>query len=98
MQCDPGTIRSPDRCTQLLVDGAPFLVSISVLTALLFFLPSVLIACVTPMITKMAIDAKPEARGRTLGRMYALGALGSILGTVAAGFVFISWIGTAVQS
>ena len=80
---------------KLLVDGAPFLVSISVLTALLFFLPSVLIACVTPMITKMAIDAKPEARGRTLGRMYALGALGSILGTVAAGFVFISWIGTA---
>ena len=29
---------------KLLVDGAPFLVSISVLTALLFFLPSVLIA------------------------------------------------------
>ena len=80
---------------KLLVDGAPFLVSISVLTALLFFLPSVLIACVTPMITKMAIDAEPDARGRTLGHMYALGALGSILGTVAAGFVFISWIGTA---
>ncbi len=80
---------------KLLIDGAPFLLSISVLTALLFFLPSVLIACVTPMITKMAIDAKPDARGRTLGRMYALGALGSILGTVAAGFIFISWIGTA---
>jgi len=80
---------------KLLVDGAPFLVSISVLTALLFFLPSVLIACVTPMITKVAIDVEPDARGRTLGRMYALGALGSILGTLAAGFVFISWIGTA---
>ena len=80
---------------KLLVDGAPFLASISVLTALLFFLPSILIACVTPMITKIAIDAEPNARGRTLGRMYALGALGSILGTIAAGFVFISWIGTA---
>lgn len=80
---------------KLLVDGAPFLMSISVLTALLFFLPSVLIACVAPMITKMAIDDDPDARGRILGRMYALGALGSILGTVAAGFVFISWVGAA---
>ena len=48
---------------KLLVDGAPFLASISVLTALLFFLPSILIACVTPMITKIAIDAEPNARG-----------------------------------
>ncbi|MEK9724971.1 MAG: fused MFS/spermidine synthase [Rhodospirillaceae bacterium] len=78
----------------LVVEGVPFLFGISALSVVLFFAPSSLIACVSPMLTKMAIDMEPEARGRALGRMYALGALGSILGTLAAGFVFISWIGT----
>lgn len=64
------------------------------LTAILFFLPSLLIAGVTPILTRIAIDAEPGQRGVVIGRMFALGAGGAILGTLAAGFVFISWIGS----
>ncbi len=64
------------------------------LSAVLFFLPSLLIAGVTPILTRIAIDAEPGRRGIVIGRMFALGAGGAILGTLAAGFVFISWIGS----
>lgn len=64
------------------------------LSAVLFFVPSLLIAGVTPILTRIAIDAEPGRRGVVIGRMFALGAGGAILGTLAAGFVFISWIGS----
>lgn len=64
------------------------------LSAALFFVPSLLIAGVTPILTRIAIDAEPGQRGIVIGRMFALGAGGAILGTLAAGFVFISWIGS----
>ena len=54
------------------------------LTAILFFLPSLLIAGVTPILTRIAIDAEPGQRGVVIGRMFALGAGGAILGTLVA--------------
>ena len=60
-----------------------------------FFLPSTLAGLLAPLLTKMALDATPPARrGRVLGLMFALGAFGAILGTLAAGLVMISLVGT----
>ncbi|MEM7507351.1 MAG: fused MFS/spermidine synthase [Pseudomonadota bacterium] len=61
-----------------------------------FFLPSALAGLLSPLLTKMALDASPAGRhGRVVGRMFALGAFGAILGTLFAGLVLISWVGTA---
>jgi len=68
--------------------------SIVLLTSALFFLPSFFVGIPSPILTKLAIDSAPEQMGRRLGAMYAVGAFGSIIGTLAAGFIFISWLGT----
>ncbi|MCW8863114.1 MAG: fused MFS/spermidine synthase [Rhodospirillales bacterium] len=67
---------------------------IVVLCAGAFLLPSLAVGVVSPILTKLAVDLNPLMAGRAIGRMYALGALGSIAGTLAAGYVFISWIGS----
>lgn len=77
----------------LLSAGLPILAAIILLATLLFLLPSLFVGIVSPILTKLAVDAAPDP-GRAIGRMYALGALGSIVGTLAAGYVFISWIGS----
>lgn len=70
--------------------------TIGAVTLLAFFLPSLCAGVVSPLLTKMALDAAPSAQaGRVLGRMYALGAGGAILGTLAGGYVFIGWIGSS---
>jgi spermidine synthase len=68
--------------------------SIVLLTFVLFFLPSLFVGIVSPILTKLAIDADPQQHGAVIGRMYALGTLGSIVGTLSAGYFFISWIGS----
>ena len=68
--------------------------TILLLTTLLFFLPSLFVGIPSPVLTKLAIDLAPDQLPRTLGAFYAAGALGSIFGTLAAGYVFISWLGT----
>lgn len=67
---------------------------IIVLSTVLFLAPSLFVGIVSPILTKIAVDADPGHHGRVIGRMYALGTLGSIAGTLAAGYVFISWIGS----
>ena len=61
--------------------------------AIVFFIPSMLMGTVSPLAVKMALESK-QNNGRTIGRMYALGAAGSILGTFLAGFWLIGTIGT----
>ena len=69
---------------------------VSVLSMTAFFAPSALAGLLSPLLTKMALDAAPPGRhGRIVGRMFALGAFGAILGTLLSGLVLISWIGTA---
>ena len=68
--------------------------SIVLLTSLLFFLPSFFVGVPSPVLTKLAIDENRENPGRVLGAMYASGAFGSIFGTLAAGYVFIAWLGS----
>ncbi|MCB1510994.1 MAG: fused MFS/spermidine synthase [Hyphomicrobiaceae bacterium] len=68
--------------------------TILLLTTVLFFPPSLFVGIPSPALTKLAIDEAPDRIGHVLGTFYAASAAGSILGTLAAGFVFISWLGT----
>lgn len=78
----------------LLALGLDPIVAIVALASGLFLVPSLFAGIVSPILTKLAVDGDPAHTGRVLGRMYALGAAGSILGTLAAGYLFISWIGS----
>ncbi len=68
--------------------------TIIIFTTALFFLPSLFVGVPSPMLTKLALDERPQQTGRVLGVMFAGSALGSIFGTLLAGFLFISWLGT----
>jgi spermidine synthase len=60
---------------------------------LAFFLPSAVLGCIGPVAAKMALDLGRQV-GRTVGSVYAWGALGSIVGTFLTGFVLIAKMGT----
>ncbi len=68
--------------------------AIVALSALAFFAPSFLAGVPAPVLAHVAIASEPARAGRSLGLMFAAGALGAICGTLLAGFLFISWLGT----
>lgn len=68
--------------------------SIAVLTFFAFFPPSFFAGIPAPVLSHVAVLARPEQAGRALGAMYAASALGAIAGTLLAGFLFISWLGS----
>jgi hypothetical protein len=63
------------------------------LAAILFFLPSLVLGMVTPMIVKLSLSSLNET-GRVVGRIQAAASLGSILGVFLTGFFLISAFGT----
>ena len=63
------------------------------LTLAAFFLPSLFAGIPAPVLTQVAL-AGPSRQGHALGAMFAAGAVGAIFGTLLAGFVFISWLGS----
>ncbi|MQX37836.1 spermidine synthase [Roseospira navarrensis] len=67
---------------------------IGLMTLILFLPPSLFAGMAAPMLTRLAMAARPDRPGATLGIMYAMGSAGGIAGTLLAGYVFISWIGT----
>ena len=67
--------------------------SITALTLSIFFLPSFFAGVPAPVLTKIAI-ASSDRTGSALGAMFAAGAIGAIAGTLLAGFIFISWLGS----
>lgn len=78
----------------LLSAGLHPITAIVLLTGSLFLLPSLFVGAVSPILTKLAVDTLPREPGRAIGLMFASGAVGSIAGTLGAGYVLISWIGT----
>ena len=78
-----------------MVAEAPFGVEIrSVIASIILFAPaSVCLGFVTPYAVKLRMSSIEDA-GKTVGRLYALSTIGSILGTFAAGFVLIPFIGS----
>jgi spermidine synthase len=59
----------------------------------LFFIPGVLLGVVTPLLTTLALGLDRRT-GHIVGRMHALAALGSILGTFVTGYWLIQFFGT----
>ena len=66
----------------------------SVIAALILFAPaSVLLGFVTPYSVKLRTVSLADS-GKTVGRLYALSTVGSIVGTFAAGFILIPFVGS----
>jgi hypothetical protein len=66
-----------------------------VVTAM-FFLPSLTLGTVSPVVAKLAIDRLRASKrtGTAIGQVYAWGMVGSILGTFLTGFFLIDILGT----
>ena len=68
--------------------------SITLLAAIVFFMPSFFAGIPAPVLARISVDTRRDRPGRALGAIFAAGALGAIAGTLLAGFLFISWLGT----
>jgi spermidine synthase len=66
---------------------------ILIVTTITFFIPSCVLGMISPVVVKLTIR-NLEKIGNVVGKIYAVSTLGSILGTFAAGFFLISWMGT----
>jgi predicted membrane-bound spermidine synthase len=60
---------------------------------LLFAPPALLLGMVAPFAVRLKLSHKSTG-GRTAGTLYAVSTIGSIVGTFAAGFVLIAWMGS----
>lgn len=60
---------------------------------LLFFMPSLFLGVITPLLTTMALSLDSRT-GHIVGRMHALAALGSIVGTFVTGYWLVQYVGT----
>jgi predicted membrane-bound spermidine synthase len=66
-----------------------------VLAMAMLFVPSVFAGLVSPLAGRLALAQTPaEGTGRVLGRIFAAGSAGSIVGTLLAGFVLIGRLGS----
>lgn len=78
----------------LLFAPLPLMFAALVFSAFTFLPTSILLGAVTPLVVKFELTDLNRT-GRTVGRISALGTIGSILGTFATGFLLIDLIGTA---
>jgi spermidine synthase len=86
-------ILAADRVSGLIPNDWSIVVNILIFTTILFFLPCVILGTVSPVVAKLAVQDLTRT-GSTVGKIYAAGAAGSIVGTFATGFILISWFGT----
>lgn len=75
------------------IDSWPLRISVHVVVV--FLLPATALGLVGPVVAKMALDLGLEP-GKTVGNVYAWGAIGMILGTFATGFVLTQLLGVQV--
>ena len=88
------TILVKDLVLSFVAESSLILEGKSLLAALLLFAPaSVLLGFVTPYAVRLKMSALEDS-GKTVGRLYALSTVGSILGTFAAGFFLIPFVGS----
>jgi spermidine synthase len=69
------------------------MVRILLVTTITFFIPSCILGMISPVVVRLTIR-NLENVGHIVGKIYAVSTLGSIIGTFAAGFFLISWMGT----
>ncbi|WP_238364007.1 fused MFS/spermidine synthase [Mesobacterium pallidum] len=66
-----------------------------ILTVLLVFFPaSVCVTLPSPLLARLAIEARPGREGSSLGFVLAAGSVGAIFGAILAGFVTLPLIGS----
>lgn len=65
-------------------------VQITLHMSVAFLLPNIFIGMISPVVAKRALE-EGRSEGRTVGGIQAAGALGSIIGTFAAGYYLIDW-------
>jgi MFS family permease len=78
------------------MSGYPWWFRVLFWTGVVFFLPSVSMGTVSPVVAKLAVD-RVRRTGRTgsaIGQVYAWGMVGSLVGTFLTGFLLIDWLGT----
>ena len=78
------------------MSGFSWGVRLFIVISLAFFLPSVALGTVSPVMAKLAIDRvqRTKRTGGAIGMVYAWGMVGSILGTFLTGFLLIDVLGT----
>jgi len=69
--------------------------AIVVLCGAVFFLPSLFAGVPAPVLAQIGVQTGRDS-GKALGALFAAGAIGAIAGTLLAGFLFISWLGSAL--
>ena len=76
--------------------GYPWGFRVFFVVFLVFFLPSVALGTVSPVMAKLAVDRvqRTKRTGGAIGMVYAWGMVGSILGTFLTGFLLIDVLGT----
>ena len=60
-----------------------------------FFPASVLVSLPSPLLARLAVEARPGREGSSLGAVLAAGSLGAIAGAIVAGFVALPLVGSA---
>ncbi len=77
--------------------GIPWGYRVLFWVSVMFFLPSMAMGTVGPVVAKLAVDrvrARSKGMGAAIGQVYAWGMVGSILGTFLTGFFLVNVIGT----
>ena len=73
--------------------NVPVFVGIVLIFAAVFLFPSTILGMISPIVVKLTL-ADLSQTGDVVGKIYAAGAVGSIVGTFATGFILISSFGT----
>ncbi|SDI43406.1 Spermidine synthase [Alloyangia pacifica] len=101
-----GNVRSALVATAVLMAVSPTLLGLfhswgargtggMMITVILVFFPaSVFVTLPSPLLAKLAIEARPGREGSSLGIVLAAGSVGAIFGAVLAGFVTLPLIGS----
>jgi len=79
--------------TDAFPQNLPLIPTIVLLAVMLFFLPSLLMGMVSPMVVKLTLKSLSTS-GNVVGTIYAWSTLGAILGTFATGLVLVGHFGT----
>ncbi len=88
------TVLIKDILLSMIASAAMMIEIKALLAALLLFAPaSICLGFVTPFAVRLKMTTVEET-GRTVGRLYALSTIGSIVGTFTAGFFLIPFLGS----
>ena len=82
-------------CAPYTIHNLPYIPRIVLITTIVFFIPSMVLGMITPIVLKLSIKNLDNV-GNVAGKIYAVGTTGAILGTFVAGFFLIPMLGTRI--